>query len=164
MKALRLSFIVVICGAMLHANSYADPSDRHHDTPMSGKADRMDAVLAEAKHRDERADTSRRLPGRDQLKPVPQNHTDGFQIRNAAAPGRSPPELSRVATAGSGVNKIETRHESPTRLPISGGRNVPSPNAVRYRSPTPAVLGGAATSSAGTTAALNGTGMNRKRY
>jgi hypothetical protein len=69
------------------------------------------------------------------------------------------------ANDGLVMNKMETRREEIARLPVGGGTTALAPGVVRGRSATAAGIGGLAASTAkNSAAAINGTGMNRRRY
>jgi hypothetical protein len=94
---------------------------------------------------------------------------DNFgQTKRASVNDLQQPGWKRAATfANDGLmmNKMEAHREEVARLPVDGGTTALATGVARSRSATTASVGGLAASSArNSAAAINGTGMNRRRY
>jgi hypothetical protein len=179
MKTVRFLFAIVGLGALTLGPGFAQPSGAPEKAPYLSRPDgkRWDQQQGEshASGTSSRAGGTRaaakghagpKLPqlfqgngGRPGQKPTNNARSKSISGHGAELHRPGLNQSAGGAKAGSMINEMESRR----RLFALGLSGAPPPSlALRYRGHGLALLGGSALSSAGNTAAINGTGMRRK--
>ena len=154
MKTCAFVFTIISCAAVMHGISYADPPNPRSEQPQSGNRDKTisdrSSEGGRASNNQKRSDKTRTDSSRPNnvARKVTNLNQSGFN-KSAAA--------TRVGLL---ENKPMTNRILPFHpqgiVPLGG----PPLKNLRNHGPSPAIIGGPATST-GNAAAINGTGLKR---